>query len=364
LLAALASAWLAHRTFAQSGANRPGDVNPPPSPAIERQPLGPSRAPSPQRTAADEQGDAGDSQGFTFTGGTTSPQAPAPPSAPKAAQPPGVQEQTPARGDAAQAERAGSSNDATADASDRLERMAQRLAADESENAEASAGSAGKIGAAPAADEDSSPATVDSDNDTAKPSADSSVAAAAALEQQPIGPRTDNSGATLETKTPPRETGNWVINTLGALGLVIGLVFMLRWGLMRWSGRGAASGASSVVEVLARVPVAARSHVLLLRMGGRILVVGDGAGGMRTLAQVDEPEEVADLLAAVSASRPNSVTQTFRQLFDRFNGDYREEGDAADEGADRHEFHVDRTRDGLSGLIGRVRAVGRKGGGG
>jgi len=54
-----------------------------------------------------------------------------------------------------------------------------------------------------------------------------------------------------------------------------------------------------IVEVLSRTTVAPRSHVVLMRVGTRILVVSDSPAGMRTLASVEDAEEVAELLGAI-----------------------------------------------------------------
>ncbi len=152
----------------------------------------------------------------------------------------------------------------------------------------------------------------------------------------------------------------WLMQTLGAMAIVIVLIFALKFVATRWTRRSLGGGAS-VVEVLTRVTVAPRSSVVLLRLGERVLVVGDGPGGMRTLAEVDDPDEVADVLAAVTAAQPGSVTQSFRQLFDRFGGDYTQPADLDEEGADGGEQHTDRTRDKISGLLGKVRALGGRG---
>lgn len=149
----------------------------------------------------------------------------------------------------------------------------------------------------------------------------------------------------------------WIVQTAGALGLVLGVILLARAVLNRLLRRQAVSGANGLLEVLGRVNVGGRQQVLLIRTGKRVLVVGDGASGLRTLADIDEPEEVAGLLAAVAADRPNSVSRSFNQLLTRFNGDYGEHQRRVEEGRDVGEYRVDRARDQVSNLVSRIRSL-------
>lgn len=96
--------------------------------------------------------------------------------------------------------------------------------------------------------------------------------------------------------------GGYVLPTLAALGVVIGLLYGLKAVAAKLGGFEPAR-ASPAVEVLSRTAVGPKGHVLLLRVGGRVLVVGDSAaGGLRTLDRVEGEEEVAELLRATSAA--------------------------------------------------------------
>lgn len=151
------------------------------------------------------------------------------------------------------------------------------------------------------------------------------------------------------------DTSWWLLKTITALGVVIGLVLLVRYVYARMGGK-VAGYASPVVEVLSRTTVAPRSHVLLLRVGGRVLVVSDSSAGMRTLASLEDPQEVADVLGAVSAAKPTSISKGFSQLLHRFSDDHGPEQPEDDE----------QSRSGaggsVSGLIARVRSMGREGG--
>lgn len=146
----------------------------------------------------------------------------------------------------------------------------------------------------------------------------------------------------------------WILKTITALGIVIGLALLVRYVYARMGGN-VAGYASPVVEVLSRTTVAPRSHVLLLRVGGRVLVVSDSSAGMRTLASLEDPQEVADILGAVSAAKPTSISKGFSQLLHRFSDDH--EPDQPDD-----DSTGSGVGGGVSGLIARVRSMGREGG--
>ncbi len=190
--------------------------------------------------------------------------------------------------------------------------------------------------------------------------------ATAQQERIPLGlPAADPWPAQDDPATP--RTG-WIdssgsLNTLAAMGVVIAVIYLLRWVLIRM-GKGAVPPSHpSVVEVLARVAVSPKSHVLLIRAGRRVLVVAESATGLRALGDIDDPEEVAGLLAAVTAAKPQSITQGFTQLVRGFNEQHDEIPDP-DPDPDPLEAYgagsasrADRARDQVSRVVSRVRAL-------
>jgi|GEM_PF-4441431 len=155
--------------------------------------------------------------------------------------------------------------------------------------------------------------------------------------------------------------GGWMLNTFTALGLVLLLIWGLRSLLLKASGRPVASSVNPTVQVLSRVSIAPRNHVVLLKLGQRVLVVGDSTAGLQPIAEITEPDEIADILTTVASSKPNSISQSFSQLLNRANNDYEGESDIATEGADDHEFTIDRARDRVSGLLSRMRSLTKRG---
>ena len=230
---------------------------------------------------------------------------------------------------------------------DGLTRLAVRLAAVEPKNTTTIRTSPGNAGttpvSTPVAEQSSTPAPD-------KPDAIDS-------ENRPL-PLPSKLGRSVSADKDEVSGFGWMWKTTAALGAVIGLILLLRAVLSRLTGQPSATGRSPVVEVLSRVAVAPRSHVLLVRLGRRILAVGESSAGLRTLAQIDDPEEFADLLQATTSSGPNSATRGFGQLLRRFNSTYRDEDCAEDEDSNDSEYSIDHARDRVSNVMARVRALG------
>ena len=180
-------------------------------------------------------------------------------------------------------------------------------------------------------------------------------------EDRPLGRAQADNGAAPPGDTPAEQLSSgpsWLLNTVTGLGAVLGLILLLRALYARITGRAMSSGQHPAVEVLARVAVAPRNHVLLIRLGQRILVLGDSAQGLTNLATIEDPDEIAGLLKSVVAGRPNSISRGFSQLLGRFNHEYPDDLSAA-AGLDRGKQRTGRARDEVSGLLSRVRALSR-----
>lgn len=108
----------------------------------------------------------------------------------------------------------------------------------------------------------------------------------------------------------------WVWQTLAALAVVIGLIVALRLVLQRFAGGRLPAEGKQLVEVIGRCTVSPGVHVLLLRIGRRVIVASQGPRGLTTLdvihdAKGGEPllgrdaerSKVTGLIAQIRAAR-------------------------------------------------------------
>lgn len=91
------------------------------------------------------------------------------------------------------------------------------------------------------------------------------------------------------------------LQMLGALAIVVGLIFGTRYVLKRL-GKFPVVGGSEVFKVLAAKSISARHQIVLVSMGRRLLVVGCGPEGMATLGEVTDPAEIEELLESMQTS--------------------------------------------------------------
>lgn len=112
-----------------------------------------------------------------------------------------------------------------------------------------------------------------------------------------------NVPARNQGTVPPRggskgSGGAW-LQTMLALGVVVVLVLAARALLKRRPGAalGGLRPQSRPMEVLARTSLTMRQELVLVRLGRRLVMVGVGPAGSQRLAEVTDPDEVAQLAA-------------------------------------------------------------------
>lgn len=157
------------------------------------------------------------------------------------------------------------------------------------------------------------------------------------------------------------ESGAWVMETLGALAIVLLVAFAIRTVAGMWQSQQISTSSRSLVEILTRTTIAPKTQVLLLRVNDRVLVVGHTGANVSTLSELTDPEEVAGVLGQIQASKTNSMSKSFSQVMKGLDGEYQSPLQLQQEGGDGAEQFVDRTRDQVSGLMSRIRALRTKG---
>lgn len=142
---------------------------------------------------------------------------------------------------------------------------------------------------------------------------------AADIESRPLGPA--RAGGFERAPSRAGEAGVWT-RTVGALALVVSLIVGTWWLVRRaarrggWIGAaiGAARAPSGVIEVLGRYPVSRGATLLLLRLDRRVLLLSQTPAGLRTLADIADPDEVASILVKARDDEGATSAERFNDL--------------------------------------------------
>lgn len=174
-------------------------------------------------------------------------------------------------------------------------------------------------------------------------------------ETLPLGSAAATPATNNSAQSPSHSA--WMLNTILALGVVVAIILVLRVMLSKITGRPTTQSISPVLEVLDRISLAPRSQVVMVRVGQQILLLGDSPTGLRALAQINEPQQVADLLTALTSAKSTSISADFRNMMDRFNRMTQQDEEAEELFPSRAstESHTHKVKDQLGQLLAKVR---------
>jgi|GEM_PF-3876450 len=108
------------------------------------------------------------------------------------------------------------------------------------------------------------------------------------------------------------------LKTFFSLMVVLSLIFAVAWMLKKNKIAFGGSNAAEVLEVIGKRTVAQKQSIYLVRLGSRILVLGSGPEGLRSLSEITDPIEV-DYLAGLckissqNGEKPLSFLSMFRK---------------------------------------------------
>ncbi len=147
-------------------------------------------------------------------------------------------------------------------------------------------------------------------------------------EALPLGPATRRTQSPSDDASQARsggalDGGAGVARTVLALGAVIGLILVLRFGVKRVAGSAGGllsqlgpggRAPSGLVTILGRYPVGRGQTLVLLKLDSRVLLMCQTAEGFRTLSEVTAPEEVASILVKTRDEDGESLASRFRGM--------------------------------------------------
>lgn len=135
-------------------------------------------------------------------------------------------------------------------------------------------------------------------------------------------PTTDES---LLSRFDPRQ--NDILRIIAAMGVVIGLLILLRYILQKTTtGIGGGGRPSGVLEILARYPIARGQQLILLKLGRRIILAHQTSTCLETISEISDADEVAGLLTRIEAGSREKIGSKFRSMLTSFEEDHTRQG--------------------------------------
>lgn len=191
---------------------------------------------------------------------------------------------------------------------------------------------------------------------------------ATSIDSEPLSHNVPSSSAVND---PKESTSNLETPRVAlALAAVITLILLLRFGAKRFLDLPGGQRSTGAVQVLSRTLLAPRQHVLLLKVGKRIIVVGESGGQMSSLGDIADPDEVASLVGHIREEKLTVSAKAFGSLFRRAKDDLEEAPETeanppapiSDQFAETppEDPEVASTREEISDLMQKVRGLSRQ----
>lgn len=122
-------------------------------------------------------------------------------------------------------------------------------------------------------------------------------------------------------------TRSWA-RTIGALAGVVGLIVLLAWGYRTVASGGLSlanrSRRPGMIEVLSRTMLSPRQSLCLVRVGPRVVLVGQTQERLCALDVIEDAGLAASLSGQAQAGRPDSSSAEFRKALESEAGGYRD----------------------------------------
>ena len=112
-------------------------------------------------------------------------------------------------------------------------------------------------------------------------------------------PRSSASGE--EQAEDPKVSWSWLKSGVMPLAAVLGVIGTVYWAVRRWVPAARAMD-KGVLSVVARAGITPKHTIALVHVGRRFVLVGASGDRMERLETIEDPQEVADLLAATQST--------------------------------------------------------------
>ncbi|MEO6436587.1 MAG: flagellar biosynthetic protein FliO [Tepidisphaeraceae bacterium] len=184
--------------------------------------------------------------------------------------------------------------------------------------------------------------------------ADAAPVASTAAPEALANPIKRGSPASSQKTSPPPSMMGGALRVAGSLAAVLGLIGLMYWGTRRLLPGSAMGRSSGAIHVLARTHLSPKQKILVIQVGRRVLVVGDGGGGqLNTLCEIGDPDEAAALIGQIQGEQAETGGRSFASLFTSANA-------RLDSPDATPTDEIESAREQLDGLMHQVRGITRQ----
>lgn len=151
------------------------------------------------------------------------------------------------------------------------------------------------------------------------------------VEAEPIQRRSRSAAGTADAAAKPDKPSNLLLDTLGPLAIVMLTIGGVTIVVRKLAPRGRMVAPAGAIRVVSRQEIGAKQSLALVRVGGRLVLVGVSPQGMSALTEFRDADEVAALVGAAERSRGESLSARFGAFLTTARSDYSAEKDAVTE---------------------------------
>ncbi len=111
------------------------------------------------------------------------------------------------------------------------------------------------------------------------------------------------------------EARGWQLWDAVPLLIVLGVILLAALLVKKFMPSRRLWGGGNVLQIVARTPLSGKQHLVLLKLGRRLVLLGVTPERISTLSIVEDPEQVALLIGEIASSHPHSLVSEFEKTF-------------------------------------------------
>ncbi|MBC8109376.1 MAG: flagellar biosynthetic protein FliO [Anaerolineae bacterium] len=114
-----------------------------------------------------------------------------------------------------------------------------------------------------------------------------------------------------------------------SLTLVLGVILVARFAMKKLFPAVSVGRKSQIIRVVSRSVIGPKQQFLLVKIGKRLVLVGDSGASMNPLAEITDPDEVAELVGQLQSESNHSSVGAFASMFRKAETQFQAEDDEA-----------------------------------